>query len=157
MIPVKPLGPILTALDEAGAISLNPETFEILRVEAGQPGPEGELLADHTPLEVGLQKMISGSKGCYTGQEVIARQITYDKVSKNLVGVRLNEMVEIGATIKVAGKSAGKLTSVVQSPRFGPIGLAVVRRQYGEAGQEISLVHKDAFAASGEVTALPFR
>ncbi len=148
---------VLTELDGSGAVSLNSEVFETLRVEAGQPGPVGELVETYTPLEVQLQDMISDSKGCYTGQEIIARQITYDKVAKNLVGIRLSGPVDIGAKVEVEGKSAGTLTSVVQSPRFGEIGLGIVRRQFREPGTRVSILGKDGSTTDGEVVELPFR
>ena len=100
--------------------------------------------------------MISDSKGCYTGQGIIARQITYDKVAKNLVGIKLNDLAEVGAEIKTGTKLAGKLTSVAQSPRFGPIALGVVRRQYSETGSSLSIIDTDGSTTSGEVVALPF-
>jgi folate-binding protein YgfZ len=157
LVPVAAFDALVAALDEAGAVSLDSQTFDVLRVEAGEPGPVGELMDAHTPLEVRLQESISDSKGCYTGQEIIARQITYDKVAKNLVGIRLNELVRVGAEIKTSGKSVGRLTSAVQSPRFGPIGLAVARRQYGQTGLGLSIVGADGVVASGEVVELPFR
>ena len=137
LVPVASLDTIVGVLDAAGVSSLDPETFEILRVEAGQPGPVSELVDTYTPLEVGLGKLISDSKGCYTGQEIIARQITYDKVAKVLVGIKLSDLAGAGAEIKADGKSAGILTSATKSPRFGSVGLAVVRRQYAKAGTNV--------------------
>lgn len=155
LVPTADLDGIFEALNEAGATSVNPETFDILRVEAGRPGPVGELVEDYTPLEVGLQELISDKKGCYTGQEIIARQITYDKVSKSLVGVKLDTRVGDGAQIKVEDKSAGKLTSLAESPRFGIVGLAVVRKPYDEVGTGISVSTDDSIAR-GKIAALPF-
>jgi len=156
LAPIRSLDALIAALDGAGAISIDPENFEFLRVEAGQPGPKGELVEAYTPLEVGLQGMISDSKGCYTGQEVITRQITYDKVAKNLVGIKMNDLAEVGAEIKTGTKTAGLLTSVAQSPRFGPIALGVVRRQYSETGSSLSIIDTGGSTTSGEVVALPF-
>ena len=156
LVPTTSVDAVFDVLDEAGVARLDPETYETLRVEAGQPGPTGELVDVHTPLEVGLRELISDSKGCYTGQEVIARQITYDKIAKKLVGIQLSDWVGVGVEIKIEGKSAGSLTSVVDSPRFGLIGLAVVRRQYCEEGCEISMVGEDGSAASGKIADLPF-
>jgi folate-binding protein YgfZ len=155
--PVSSLEAIQRALDEVGVRALDSETFQVMRVEAGQPGPSGELVEAYTPLEVGLQGMISNTKGCYTGQEVIARQITYDKVSKSLVGVKLDELAAAGTKIQVDDKAAGTLTSVVQSPRFGWIGLAVVRRQYGNVGTRLAVIGKDGASTQGEVAPLPFQ
>jgi len=155
--PVASLNPITTAFDESGAVPVTPEDFEILRVEAGQPGSDGELVAAYTPLEVGLGGMVSDSKGCYTGQEIIARQITYDKVTKNLAGIKLDNWIAAGAEIKAGGKSVGKLTSIVQSPRYGAIGLALLRRQHNQAGTSLSVIGKDGASTNGEVVPLPFK
>ena len=57
------------------------------RVEAGLPAPGAELTEDVTPLEAGLRRFCDDHKGCYTGQEIVARQITYDKVANHLVGL----------------------------------------------------------------------
>jgi folate-binding protein YgfZ len=147
---------ITDALEAAGAVALDAKTAEILRVETGQPGPQDELVDSYTPLEVGLEDFVSDSKGCYTGQEVIARQITYDKVTKKLVGIKLDRPAAVGAELNADGKSAGILTSAANSPRFGLIGLGVVRRQYAENGTKFSVVGKDDSINSGEIVSLPF-
>jgi aminomethyltransferase len=74
----------------AGLPALDPQTVEVLRVEAGLPLWGRELNDDVTPLETGLLPAINFNKGCYTGQEVIARQTNYDKVTRNLVGLELD-------------------------------------------------------------------
>lgn len=148
---------VAAALEKEGATTMSPDIFEILRVESGQPGTFGELTEAYTPLEIQLQALISDTKGCYTGQEIIARQITYDKVTKKLVGIRLDDLVDVGAKIEIDGKSGGTLTSVVQSPRFGVIGLAVLRRQYCEAGTDVSVLRQDGSSTEGEVVKIPFR
>lgn len=140
LVPITARNTFTNILDRAGAAKLDTDTFEILRVESGQPGSEGELTAAYTPLEIGLGQLISDSKGCYTGQEIIARQITYDKVAKKLVKIQLETLAPTGAVIKVEEKTAGNLTSVAQSPHFGPIGLGVVRRQYAESGTHLSVI-----------------
>ena len=71
------------------AIQLSEANYHILRVENGLPAAGSELTGDYTPLEVGLETTISTTKGCYTGQEVIARQMNYDKVTQHLVVLRL--------------------------------------------------------------------
>ena len=71
----------------AGAAPLPEDAYQVLRVEAGVPAPGAELTEDVTPLEAGLRRFCDDHKGCYTGQEIIARQITYDKVTDHLVEV----------------------------------------------------------------------
>lgn len=149
------LATLLRRLAESSAVMLDDDTYEVLRIEAGVPGPARELTDAHTPLEVNLQGAIHGAKGCYTGQEIIARQITYDKVARRLVGLRLDAPVSVGATVLAEGRSVGEVTSATVSPRYGSIALAVLRRPYFEAGTPVSVTDA-AGAASGTVTALPF-
>ncbi len=143
------------ALAQAGAQPLTAEAYEVRRVEAGQPGPQGELTEEYNPLEAGLEHAISHNKGCYTGQEVIARQVTYDKVTRRLVGLRLAQTAPAGARLLQDGKPAGELTSIVVSPRFGPIGLGYVRRPYGEPGSALTAAAEGTEVAA-TVAALPF-
>jgi folate-binding protein YgfZ len=144
----------VTGLAERGAVALNTAAYEVLRVEGGRPGPAHELTGDYTPLEANLDSAISGTKGCYTGQEVIARQITYDKVARRLVGLRLKGPVTVGAAVLVEGRTAGIVTSAAESPRWGSIALAVMRRPYGEP--QTSVIVGDDGSVAGETVALPF-
>ncbi|MBC8504968.1 MAG: folate-binding protein YgfZ [Anaerolineales bacterium] len=131
---------VYSALANAGAIQLDEDTYQVLRVEAGIPGAHGELTEEFTPLEVGLLKSaISQSKGCYTGQEVIARQINFDKITRKLVGLRLNVPVNAGEQARANDKPAGQVTSVATSPRFGEIALAVVKRPFDQPGAEVNV------------------
>jgi folate-binding protein YgfZ len=142
-------------LSAAGAVPLSQDAYEVLRVEAGRPGPARELTDEYTPLEANLDAAISDSKGCYTGQEIIARQITYDKITRRLAGLRLDALVTVGAAVQVEGRTVGAITSVVQSPRHGPIALAVIRRPHHAPG--ITVAVADAVGAiSGVTVALPF-
>jgi folate-binding protein YgfZ len=151
LVPVSSSEDIASALADAGAIPLDFESYEVLRLEAGLPGL-GEWTEDYTPLETNLARAVSDTKGCYTGQEVIARQITYDKVTKHLVGLRLNALVSVGAQVSSEGKAVGSVTSAADSPRYGPIALAVVKREH--AGGGTSLMVGDEVSA--QVTPLPF-
>jgi folate-binding protein YgfZ len=157
VVPSAILNAVFGVLDQAGAGQIDTKTFEILRIEAGQPGPANELVDAYTPLEVGLRTVISESKGCYTGQEVLTRQIAYDKINKVIVGVKMDKPLTAGAEIKVAGKSAGTLTSTTVSPRFGPIGLGLIRRSYQEAGTKVLIVAEEGQNTSAEITSLPFQ
>lgn len=101
--------------------------MEILRIEAGLPGLESEIQADSIPLEVGLWEYISFSKGCYIGQEIIARMESRGKQARKLVGLRSANELFVGTPLTVEGKSIGAITSVALSPRLGWIGLASVK------------------------------
>ncbi len=144
------------ALVEAGFMPLSQENAEILRIETGLPASDSELSEEYNPLEAGLDDAISQSKGCYTGQEIIARQITYDKVTKQLVGLRLEALVEPGSQVEVEGKTVGTVTSVADSPRFGAIALAYLKRPHNQAGTQVSVVAPTTGPVSAHVVSLPF-
>lgn len=140
LLPIQAFNALLAALEGEGAEALDDEGAEILRLEAGLPAWGKEIKEDYTPLEVGLAERVSGDKGCYTGQEVLARQLTYDKVTKQLARLQFEQPVTSGAKVTVEGKTAGAVTSAVASPRLGPIGLAVLRRPYHIEGSELTVV-----------------
>lgn len=140
------------------ATELDAGTVAVLRVEAGLPAWGRELNDQVTPLETGLLPAISFNKGCYTGQEVIARQVNYDKVPRNLVGLLLDgdaaDRVRNGASVAGPGRG-GFVGSVVTSPALGrPIALAVVPRELAQPGTQIKVLQgEEEFVAT--VTALP--
>lgn len=147
--------PLIEQLTRAGIPPLSPAEREILRVEAGLPAVDHELTETYTPHETNLDAWISETKGCYTGQEVLARQTTYDKVTRRMVGLRLEAPVEHGARVTAGGKPAGAVTSAVVSPRLGPIALAVLKRPHNQPGTAVQVA-----SPSGDVPAtvvpLPF-
>ena len=155
LAPVAVAETLQQALAEAGFVQLTPETYDILRIEAGLPASNSELSEDYNPLEAGLDAAISESKGCYTGQEIIARQITYDKVTKQLVGLRLEVMVEPGSLVEMEGKKVGTVTSVADSSRFGPIALAYLKRPHHQPGTRVLAVSPTAGSVPATVVALP--
>jgi len=139
LAPAQSLPEILAGLNAAGAKALSPESQHILRVEAGLPAVGAELVGEYTPLETGLDYAVAGNKGCYTGQEVIARQITYDKITQRLVGLQLKSPAQPGGRLWAEGKPVGTLTSTAVSPRLGPLALAIVRRPHNQPGTWLSL------------------
>jgi aminomethyltransferase len=144
------------ALTAAGTTPLDPATFAVLRVEQGYPATGNEISTAYIPLEANLWDAISFSKGCYVGQEIIARMESRGRLAKVLRGLRLPTTVptpQPGAPLKLSadGKEAGDLTSVVTSPRFGRIGLAYVRSAHCEPGTRLQVEAGDA-----DVCALPF-
>lgn len=150
-------GELVTGLFQAaGAVSIDPDTWEVLRVEAGRPAAGAELTEEYTPLETGLESYVSNDKGCYTGQEIIARQITYDKVTQQLCGLRLEQPAQPGDRVWAAGKPAGVVTSSALSPRFGPIALAVLKRPSQQAGTAVRVGSQPETGAPASVTGLPF-
>lgn len=114
------------------------EAYHARRVELGRPLPGAELVREYNPLEAGLAWACAENKGCYTGQEIIARQVTYDKVTRSLVGITGAELLEAGAALKAEGREVGTVTSVAFSPALdAPIGLAIVKRPHDAAGAEL--------------------
>jgi tRNA-modifying protein YgfZ len=129
------------------------ETAEILRIESGRPRLGFELGDDVIPQEAGInERAISFTKGCYVGQETVARLFYKGKPNRHLRGLRLTEPVERGAVIRGAERDLGRTSSTCVSPTFGPIALALVRR---EAAPGTSVSIGDASVAA-EVVELPF-
>ena len=135
----------------AGAAELDARTWEILRVEWGLPAAGRELTLDHNPWEAGLGDAVHMDKGCYIGQEVVARLDTYQKVKQHLVGLRPNREIRPGAQVEAGGRPSGVVTSSVSSPRLGLLALAYVRTPHCRPGTLLSV---DGTAAV--VSALPF-
>jgi len=130
------------------------QAYEALRIEAGLPAAGREITSEAIPLEVGLWEAVSFSKGCYIGQEIIARMESRGRQARQLAGVRLEQPAEPGASLRQGNSLQGSLTSVAASPRLGWIGLAVVRpAALAEAGGRVG-VGEDG--ASGLLVELPF-
>ncbi len=123
----------------AGAILIGEQTMELLRIESGLPGYETELSNDYIPLEVGLWEDVSFSKGCYLGQEIIARMESRQKLAKKMVGLRASAPLEIGGKITVNGSSIGKVTSAVVDPNGKGLGLGFVKPDYALDGTKVNI------------------
>ena len=108
--------------------------WELARIEAGMPRFGHEFDASSMPAEAGLEtRAISFTKGCYPGQEPVARLHYRGHANRGVRGVRFDGAgVEPGAEVTVDGAGCGRITSVADSPRFGPIGLAILRSEVAE-------------------------
>lgn len=104
--------------------------FDTLRIEAGYPLFGSEFDEESLPLEAGLQSTIDFHKGCYTGQEIIARMDSRDQLARQLVGFHLDGPSTPGQLLTMTGQSAGKLTSCACSPRLGWIGLGIIMTRF---------------------------
>ena len=91
------------------------------------------------PLEVGLWDEVSFSKGCYTGQEIIARMESRQRLAKTLVKVGLASMVAAPAPVYADGNLAGTLTSSAQAPDGAIHALAVLKLRYAQAGSRLTV------------------
>ena len=148
---------LIAELITAGAARLGEQEYEVIRVESGAPAAGAEISEEYTPLEAGLSTAVSDRKGCYTGQEVLARQLTYDKVTQYLRGLRLDREVHAGMRLwSEDGHPAGTLTSFAVSPKLGPIGLGIIKRPHDREETRLHLGDSPSSEIVGQVVALPF-
>ena len=119
-----------------GLLVAGPECIEALRIEAGLPLAGHELTEEYNPWEARLQDAISLNKGCYVGQEVIARLNTYKKVSRCLVRLEIRDGLPApGSRIEADGETSGSLTSAAAVPGEGRVvALAYLRDE--DAGRD---------------------
>ena len=142
---------VAAALQEAGAVPVSEEAVEVVRVERGRPRYGAELDDTVIPQEAGLnERAVSFTKGCYVGQETVARLHYRGKPNRHLRGLRLSAVAPEGAELRLGEKVVGRVATVAESPAFGPIALALVRR---EAGPGDTLAVGDTTAT---VVDLPF-
>ncbi len=154
---------LLQASGDAGVAPAGIGAFEILRIEAGIPLYPSELNEEVNPLEVNNLEAVSFSKGCYVGQEVIARLQTYDKVRRRLVGLLAATKMHAGSTVFEAKQSSqdteteiGVVTSSVRSPGMGKeIALAYVMTQQVVPGSKY-VVKAGGRNVEAELSTLPF-
>ena len=126
---------------------------EIVRVEHGRPRYGVDLDDSVIPQEAGLnERAVSFTKGCYVGQETVARLHYKGRPNRHLRGLRLSAPARSGEELHLAERIVGRVGSAVVSPELGPIALALVRRE-AEPGTIVSV---GEHGASAEVTELPF-
>src|SRR3954466_9273375 len=138
-------------LQDTGAVPVTEADAEIRRVESGRPRYGIDLDDSVIPQEAGLnERAVSFTKGCYVGQETVARLHYKGKPNRRLLGLRLSEPAAPGTELHLGEKVVGKLGSVVVSPDHGPIALALVRRE-ANPGDTVS-----ANGATGLIVDIPF-
>ena len=140
-------------LARSGAAEVSEAAAEILRVESGRPRFGREMTSATIPQEAGIdERAVSFTKGCYIGQETVARLHYKGKPNRHLRGLRLESPASDGDAIVLGEREVGTIGTAVLSPAFGPIALAVIRRE-AEPGSRVA-VGESAVAA--EVVELPF-
>jgi folate-binding protein YgfZ len=149
-VPAEGVDAVRTALDLP---EVSEDVAEVVRVEQGRPRYGAELDDGVIPQEAGLnERAVSFTKGCYVGQETVARLHYRGKPNRHLRGLRLSAPASPGDELRLGEKVVGRLGTVVESPVFGPIALALVRRE-AAPGDTVTV-------AGGTVTAdvvdLPF-
>ncbi len=141
------------ALTAAGAVEVGPEAAEVVRIEAGTPRFGAEMSAETMPAEAGIvERAVSFTKGCYIGQEPVARLHYKGRPNRHLRGLELSAPAAPGASLVLGGKEVGRIGSACVSPARGPLALAIVRRE-AEPGAELA-VGEDGVTA--RVVDLPF-
>jgi len=152
------------ALTQAGARPIGFEAFEILRVEAGMPRYGVDVSDTNVVLEAGQDEAVSYTKGCYIGQEIIARIHWRGHVAKRLAGLiledeRLEDERQLAADAKVIsteGKEIGRVTSAVRSPRLArTVALGIIRYDYLQPGTPVTIVSGEESHAA-HIAELPF-
>jgi folate-binding protein YgfZ len=144
---------VSSGLVAAGARPLGRPALDALRIEAGRAWYGPDITEQNLLHETGLlREYHSASKGCYVGQEVIARlEARGGNVNKMLRGLRLTSPGAAGQPLTSEGHEVGRVTTAAVSPRLGPIAMAYVRRSHFAAGTSLELEGRPA-----TVSTLPF-
>ncbi|HKH22586.1 MAG TPA: glycine cleavage T C-terminal barrel domain-containing protein [Solirubrobacterales bacterium] len=141
-------------LAEVGLAGVSEEAAEIIRVESGRPRFGLDMGPESMPAEAGIvERAVDFEKGCYIGQEPVARLHYRGKPNRTLRGLRLSASASAGESLLLGEKQVGLIGTASLSPALGPIALAIVRR---EAGPGDRLAVGDS-GATAEVVELPFR
>jgi folate-binding protein YgfZ len=140
---------IAATLAAGVAAPVTEEAAEIVRVEAGRPRMGFEMTSSTMPAEAGLEeRAVSFTKGCYIGQETVARLHYKGKPNRHLRGLELSAPASHGDALMLGEKQVGEIGTACVSPARGPIALAVVRREaepgatvaVGESGESATVV-----------------
>jgi tRNA-modifying protein YgfZ len=146
-------GELKSALAAADAVDVTEAAAEILRVESGRPRFGHEMTTATIPQEAAIDdRAVSFTKGCYIGQETVARLHYKGKPNRHLRGLRLEAPVSDGDEIRLGDRAVGEVGTAVLSPAHGPIALAIVRRE-AEPGARVEIGEA---AVGAEVTEPPF-
>ncbi len=143
---------VVTALAERGAEPVGEEAAEIARVEAGRPRFGREMTTATIPQEAGInERAVSFDKGCYIGQETVARLHYKGKPNRHLRGLRLTGPAAPGDAVRLGERELGTIGTAVLSPARGPIALAILRRE-AEPGVKVEVGN----GLEAEVVELPW-
>jgi folate-binding protein YgfZ len=144
---------VRNALVRAGAVAVDEAAAEVVRIESGRPRYGIDLDDSTIPQEAGLNdRAVSFTKGCYVGQETVARLHWRGKPNRHLRGLRLSAPAPSGTPLRLGEREVGRLGSVAVSPAHGPIALALVRRE-ASPGDTLAVGDADTTAT---VVDLPF-
>jgi tRNA-modifying protein YgfZ len=136
-----------------GAVAVSTEAAECVRIESGRPRFGIDIDESTIPQEAGLnERAVSFTKGCYVGQETVARLHYRGKPNRHLRGLRLSAPAQRGMEIHLGERSVGHVGSVASSPELGAIALALLRRE-ATPGARVGIGEA---AIAAEVVELPF-
>ncbi len=136
------------ALVMAGAQVVEAAAYAARLVQLSRPAAGAELTPDFSPLEAGLAWACAENKGCYTGQEIIARQQTYDKVTRTLVQLHSSAPLAPGQPLQVEGRDVGVITSVAAADDGTSLALAIVKRPHNQPGTRLHVGGGEVVVAS---------
>ncbi len=143
---------------ESSLVPIGYEAAESLRIEAGIPMYGLDLSEENIPLEIENEDMISFTKGCYVGQEVVARLKFLGQANKHLKGLLITDATIPNRTSLITSedKEIGRITSSAYSPTLKqPVAMAYLRREYSTAGTQVK-IESDGRNLSATVADLPF-
>ncbi|MDQ6744983.1 MAG: folate-binding protein [Actinomycetota bacterium] len=144
---------LAAAMTEREAVPVSQDAAETVRIERGRPRYGIDLDETVIPQEAGLnERAVSFTKGCYVGQETVARLYYRGKPNRQLRGLRCAQAVGSGEEISFDGRPVGRVASTTLSPRLGPLALALVRRE-APPGTAVAV---GVAAVPAEVVELPF-
>jgi folate-binding protein YgfZ len=153
LVPAPHANRVRDSLGRAGAAEVSEEAAEILRVEAGRPRFGMDMTSETIPQEAGInERAVSFTKGCYIGQETVARLHYKGKPNRHLRGLRLSEPAASGDAIQAGERELGRVGTAVVSPARGAIALAVVRREVSPGDQ----VEVGERGLAAEIVEVPF-
>ena len=139
-----------------GIREINAEVLEVLRIEASLPLYGIDMDESTIPLEAGLETAVNFTKGCYVGQEVIARIKYIGHTNRVLIGLKLSEAVSKGDQVVQDGREVGSITSSCYSPaQHSYVALAMMRRDIAKK-EAVLMVKAERGFQQAILTSLPF-
>jgi folate-binding protein YgfZ len=152
IVPSDGVVAVRDALERAGAEPVDEAAAEIVRVESGRPRFGAEMTTATIPEEAGInERAVSFTKGCYIGQETVARLHYRGRPNRHLRGLRLRAPAAAGDPVALGDRELGAIGTAVLSPAHGPIALAILRRE-GEPGATVTVGE----GVEAELSELPF-
>ena len=144
---------LIELLASSGAAEVSEPAAEIVRVESGRPRFGLDMGSESMPAEAGItDRAVNFEKGCYIGQEPVARLHYRGKPNRTLRGLRLSQPARPGDPLRLGDREVGRIGTACLSPAFGPIALAIVRREAAEGDR----LEVDDGGVTAEVVGLPF-